>query len=1388
MKKLVFIFVSILYFALFTQAQQDRFYTPYQGLSNTSFNCLVQDREGFLWIATNGGLNRFDGYNFKVYRHVPRDTNSIDIDNVYSVFVDSKDNLWVGTARGLYIYNKMLDNFSRFPVKFNDKPIEIQVNTILEDKYENLWLGTDLGLVKTNPKSKTSYFFNRNITNNQSLNRDLINMAIFDENGCLWIASDKNGLFFYDPAKNEFINYKHNRNTNSICDNSILAIAKDHNGNIVAGSIKGGISILNPISGTFKNIPNSNNPDNPFSGGVYSILVDKSGTIWIGTERNGLKILDKETYTLRNANSLIDVSNVGDTKIHCYNDIQGNFWFAIDYEGLYFKKRSIKPFYSIQKKANSKIGLSNNIVKSILLDSQNNLWVGTDGGGLNYFPAKGGKNKVFTNNPENQSSLPDNAVISLYEDSSQNLWIGTYLGGLSLYNRNQEKFSTFLIDPLKKGRDYNYVHSIISDGLGNLWVATNGGGLKHFDCKTQTFKNYQTISVNEKKINLPLFITALLLDKEGNLWLASYNGLHCWNEKKFTYESFTISNGKLESDAIYSLLEDKNNNLWFGTSSGVYCYRKKDKNLTKYSTQDGLPNNSVFGMLEDNKGYLWLSTLNGLSKFDPQRKLFSNFYSYDGLPCNEFRPSSCFKAKNGTIYFGGTSGLVYFNPDSISTTSGFPTVTLSDFRIFNNIIPIGKMDDGRVILTKSVNESDEITINHADNNFTIEFAAIDYCGPEKIKYGYLMEGFDKKWIYKDFSQRYATYTNLNPGRYTFKLKTTNISGDWNDKYKTIIINIKPPYWKTKWAYLIYILLIIILFLIIRRLLIFRINMQNKLDVERLEREKLEELNQSKMQFFSNVSHEFRTPLTLILGPIERLANSRLDGSLKKQVEFIHKNTLRLLRLVNLLLDLQKVEKNEMHLRARLGDIVAFTEEITMSFEELSQQKKLTLTFVSKIKKLDIWFDSDKLDKVLFNLLSNAVKFTPKGGSITVELITENNSAYAWPLNKLVKISVSDTGKGIKEEQLHKIFERFYQIEGSESEMQLGTGIGLHLSKFLVELHHGKITVSSREGEGTQFNIFIPLEGDYLQDHQKIVEPSFSTEPNNINNVLQEINEAIEPEMVNADKKSKQKEKKISKRYKILVVEDDHEIRSYIKSELNDFYDVIEAFDGADGYEMAQSQMPDLIVSDVMMPRMDGIQLCKKIKSDLSTSHIPVILLTARTSIESRIEGLEMGADSYIPKPFNPKHLLVRVEKLIELRESLLRKFSKSINFEAKEMTLTSADERFLQKAINLVKDNISNSDLNIEDMGSELGMSRVHLYRKLKALTNQTPSEFVRTIRLKQAAYLLAQNKINISEVAYAVGFSSHQYFTNCFQNYFNMSPTEYSHKNQEGNKIIDLD
>ena len=1351
--------VLVLYIIpLHLEGQLNRFYTPYQGLSNTFFYDITQDSEGFIWIGTSDGLNRFDGYNFSVYHAIPNDNTSLLSNEIHCVFIDSDDQLWVGTDVGLQIYNRELDNFSNFELKYNDIIQWTLISDMLEDNEGNIWLSTSIGFIKINKDRKGYQFYNAIPEANNTFRRNLMNTLLLDNNG-IWIASEKQGLYFYNFDNDSLINYQHN-NKNSISDNSILSLAKDNNGNIIIGTVKGGMSIYQKEKQRFITIPYSHNKKNPFNGSVYSLVKGDNNNIWVGTERNGLKILNTGNYHLENANHLVDLTDMSDSKVHLYEDRKGNLWMGIDYSGIYILQSKTKPFHSYQKSGSE--ALSNNVVKSIVVDHEKNLWVGTDGGGLNLL--KNGSTHFinYLNQPKDKTTLSDNAVIALYNDNRDRVWIGTYLGGLSLYNPKTNSFESFLINRETTGRDYNYVVAIVPKNDTELWIGTNGGGLHIFNTETKTFTDFISLIVQKRKINLPMFLTTLMLDKENNLWIGSYNGLYCINEISGLYKGFSTSNGQLDQETIHTIHEGSDGRVWFGTGSGLHSLNKTNWEIHKYTIANGLPNNTVYGILEDDSCNLWISTLNGISKFNCKKNIIRNYYTYDGLAGNEYRPASCYKDKDGVLYFGSNSGLVFFDPDQIKDVTDFPNLIMTKLKNFNKTVQIGEKVNGHLILTKSINETKQIRLPFSNNNFTIEFAAIDYCAPEKIKYACKLEGFDDNWFYRDFNHRFAAYTNLNPGTYHFKLKSTNIDGIWNKNIKSFTVIIDPPWWRSVIAYIIYSIVSAFLFLLIRRLVMFRIEMKNKLRLEHLELEKLEELNQSKMQFFSNVSHEFRTPLTLIMGPVQRLLESELNSSLKKQVGFIHRNAVRMYRLVNLLLDFQKVEKNQMKLQASFGDIISFAKEVTFSFNELASQKKITLDFISDIEKLDIWFDPDKLDKVIFNLLSNAFKFTPNGGMISVEINKDFNDAFDPPLNKYVVITVKDTGRGIAEEKLNHIFERFYQIENAGSVTEIGTGIGLHLSKFLVELHHGRITVSSKIGLGTRFDILLPLESEHLSEEEKSL--TGSTEFNTAY-----INEANQP-----DSEIVTETKTESEFSRILIVEDDIEIREYIKSELKKSYKIYEATDGIEGWNMTKKELPDLVISDIMMPKMDGIQLCKRIKSEIQTSHIPVILLTARTSVENRIEGLESGADAYIPKPFHPKLLLVRIQKLIELRRQLVSKFSKSLGFEAKEITFTSVDEKFLQKSIDLVVQNMANPEFNIEDMSDKIGMSRVHMYRKLKALTGQSPSEFVRTIRLKQAAQMLSHNKINVSEVAYQVGFNSHQYFSSCFQNYFNMSPSEY--------------
>lgn len=629
-----------------------------------------------------------------------------------------------------------------------------------------------------------------------------------------------------------------------------------------------------------------------------------------------------------------------------------------------------------------------------------------------------------------------------------------------------------------------------------------------------------------------------------------------------------------------------------------------------------------------------------------------------------------------------------------------------------------------------------------------------------------MENFDPNWQDKDIKHRYATYTNLAPGTYYFHVKSTNLEGLWPGSERKLCIIVKSPFWLSWWALVTYITIILISTFYIRRIALFRISMKNQLHLEHIEREKLEEINQTKMQFFANVSHEIRTPLTMLIAPLERLMGSDPNDFQKKNINYIYRNTKRLERIVNQLLELQKIENTQLKLKAREIDLVKFLKEIMSLFEETALDKKIHLSFEPNCDELMVWIDPEKMDKVIFNLLSNAFKFSLPDGLITMSIginrINENDGYFT--------ISVTDTGSGMDQVHLERIFERFYQIENKETGKTTGTGIGLHLSKELVEKQHGKLTVTSQQGLGSNFTITMPLSKNHLatdEIFQSQTQSIYSHENKSEFEEIQSINTEQEEE-----------EQTDSGKTLILLVEDDIDILNYLEDELCVDYQVIKANNGTDGWKLAFEQVPDLIVSDIMMPGIDGLQLCKKIKTTIETSHIPVILLTAKTLVEHEIEGLETGADEYIHKPFHPRLLKLKVDKIIEAHEALKQQFAKNTSFVAKEMTVTSADEKFLQKAIDFVKENLSDADLNIEKMSGKLSISRVHLYRKLKAITNQNPTEFIRTIRLKQAAYLLSQGKLNVSEIAYMVGFNSHQYFTNSFQKYYNMSPTEYCKKN----------
>jgi signal transduction histidine kinase/ligand-binding sensor domain-containing protein/AraC-like DNA-binding protein/CheY-like chemotaxis protein len=1367
MNKFQLLVVASMLLCLGLKGQNERFYTPSDGLSGTSIHGIFQDSRGYVWISLFSSLNRFDGYSFTLFEHREKDTTSINSTYTNVVFEDAGKRLWIGTDKGLNLFDYDRNCFQEIRLTEGKEGIVLNVKWILEDQNHSLWLATSHGLINYDPEKKHYDYYNHRFQSDGKPSYVDYNQAIADKKGNIWIGTGNEGVLLFDVAKHQFSTIREYTGTSyNFPDRTVMAVHQTKTGQILFGTAREGLVVYDPANGSFTQTKNSAGNENRLDRGIYSIITDQKGVIWLGTEGNGIKTYNLSNNAITDVSHLIDVPGASKSRIYCYEDRQGDMWFGIQERRIYVKIFSSKNFHAI---GNSNKGeqLSHYLVSSMLIDQKGNFWIGTDGGGINLLK-KGGLHFSIFSKSSNGVEIKDKAITKLYEDKRGWVWIGTYYEGLYCYQGDNKPLIHYHIPGYETDAKRDYVLEMIEDAKGNLWVGTKGG-LFYFDVANGRLSDSSNPFVSGKTESINPNIYALAYDADSTLWIATEQGLVGWNAKNERFRSFQTSKGELKNDLVTCLELDRENHLWVGTLSGLYRYLPEKSILQRYAEEEGLCSSSIKAIETDATNRLWISTTAGIAKYDSKAAVFTNYFVADGLPCDKYVIGSSYQDSKGNLYFGGVDGLVHFHPDSIFDNQKNPNLIFTSFKVFNQEVRYHPNNPVN-ILRKEINATDTILINYSNKSFTIEFAAINFSAPEKIKYAVKMEGFDPNWQYKDSKHRYATYTNLAPGTYCFNVKSTNLEGLWPGSERRLCIIVTPPFWLTWWAFLCYLLILLLLIYYLRKIAIFRINMKNQLHLEHVEREKLEEINQSKMQFFTNVSHEIRTPLTMVLAPLERLLASDLLPVQKKNLNYVYKNTKRIERIVNQLLELQKIENTQLRVKARKIDLVKFLHEIISLFEGTAKDQKIHLSFEPNCEELIVWIDPEKMDKVIFNLISNALKFTPMEGLVTVTLSTSRTANTDGHFT----ISVSDTGSGMDQIHLDRIFDRFYQIENITPGHTIGFGIGLHLSKELVEKQHGTITVTSQENFGSTFVITMPLGKQHLATEE--IYPEQPAHPAYAHGGTTGI---LAPQLPTPE--MEREEYNDAAKKLILLVEDDMDILNYLEDELSLDYRIIKANNGSDGWTLAFDKTPHLIVSDIMMPGIDGLELCKKVKSTIETSHIPVILLTARTTVEQEIEGLETGADEYVYKPFHPRLLKLKVDKIIEARELLKQQFTKNTSFVAREMTVTSADERFLQKAIDFVKENLSDVDLNIEKMSSILNISRVHLYRKLKALTNQNPTEFVRTIRLKQAAYLLTQGKLNVSEIAYLVGFNSHQYFTNSFQKYFGMSPTEFIRKTETG-------
>jgi signal transduction histidine kinase/ligand-binding sensor domain-containing protein/DNA-binding response OmpR family regulator len=1336
------------------------------GLSCNDVRGVFEDSNGFIWFATSDGLNRWNGYEFDVFKNYNDDLNSLPNNFLLCLAEDSSKNIWIGTNHGgVAKYNTVEERFYRYEMISGDETSipGMVVRCIYVDTKNTVWIGTHSGLAKYDPIKNN---FKRFIfpTDNSGTIPDIRSIIQPNKNELI-IQSDLG--FFQMDLESEAIqiykviaaNLSHElfRQNNPVCF--------DSRGFLWIGS-KSGLFKINLKTGAFKSYQPENAKRNTINSNNYSVIFEDSRkNIWIGTENKGVNLYHEETdnFTSFTKESSNNISNNIITNI--YEDNGSTIWISTLEGGVsYFsyENRQFEYFTHDPKDINS---ISSNKIGAFYEDKDGFLWIGTEDGGLNKLLPKEKKFKRY----HLKTDYIAPCILSIENESDNSLFITGLRIGLYSFHKASGKFSDLMRDAQPgKNQSVLHINELGFDAEGNVWLTTHAKeGIMVYDPKTKSFYTSTSPgSFNKEILSVP-YAVSMKQDSKKRIWILSYLGLYMFDSKVHSLFSNNDDIHSLSSNYLYTFFEDSKNNIWIGSSKGLDRLIEQKGNIIfeRYNEKYSLPAN-VKGILEDNHGNLWLSSNQGITKFNPGTKRIKNFKINRELENQEFSERLCYKTSSGEMYFGGTNGFVRFNPDSLYELSSPPKIYIVDFQLFNKSQKV----DGKSPLKQSILYTKEIKLSYKQSVISFEYAALDCGNDEPAEYAYIMEGFDDTWNFVG-DKRYATYTNLSPGKYTFHVTTTDGNQLSGSKGASVSIKIKPPAWRTVSAYILYFILVVTMLYIFRRSIINREMLKNELLSEKNAIKAVQEANMMKLRFFTNISHEFRTPLTLIKAPVEKLISSisqLKQDEQKDLLKLVQKNSDKLLRMVNQLLDYRKLEAGNLVLELSGGDIMDFCRKTWSIFNEMAQQKKINYVFRTSIDSQIMTFDEDKIEKIIMNLLSNAFKFTPEGGQITLSLEKISEVTSINPVYKhYILITVKDSGVGIPEKDLDHIFDRFYSVSRNGLGKYEGTGIGLTLVKEFTQLHQGEIFVKSKECEGSEFSIKIPII-EYKAGTQKAEGYETTKEPV----------EKIDPVSDTIDRIIEGKPK--SGKRKILIVEDDNDLRVFLRNELLEEFDVIQARDGEEGLKTAFFNNPDLIISDVMMPNMDGIEFCRSIKSDERTSHLPVILLTARHSYEKQIEGLNSGADDYIFKPFNRVVLKTRINNLLNLRSELQQKFINSTSLNFDHGVTDDSDKKLIQSIIDIVLENITNEKINADFIAKRLHISRSLIYIKVEALTGQSVNEFVRNIRLKKATRILLQKRFSITEVAYSVGFSSQSYFTRCFTSQFGKSPSEFTLENKQ--------
>lgn len=1347
------------------------------GLSHNQVNCILKDSRNFLWFGTLSGLSRYDGYGFKVFRHDMKDSASLSDNYITGIFELPGDKLWIITRNGEDIYDAATETFDRNTAAYLQKlslPNGV-VDAVVKDKAGNYWFLYDqAGLYRYRPNASPPVHIQYRSGDAAGLSNNDVAAIAADNADNIWILQG-DGMLEKLDAKTGKVTYRNDtlrKMNNASSQPYRIFIDRDNDLWMYISGDAAGVYYFNPANGAFLHLTKDAGPHRLNNDIVYAITQDSKGTIWVGTDHGGINLISKKDFSVRYLmHNPEDPKSLAQNSVYAlYRDGAGIIWVGTYKKGVCYYNEIFNRFPLYSHEPDNTHSLPYEDVNRFVEDEKGNLWIGTNGGGLIYFDRQNNAFRQYVHDPGNPNSLCNNVIVGLCMDRDHKLWIGTYYGGLDCYDG--KTFTHYRHDPRDSASLSNdKVWDVFEDKGGNIWAGTLGGGLNRFDRKRKKFIRYPGTDPGLAALSYVLVITP---DQSGRLWLGTAGGIEVLDPQtgRFTrYAHDPVNPHSLSNDNINAILQDSRGWVWIGTREGLNCFDPDTKRFRTFTTKDGLPDNTILTILEDREHRLWMSTPNGLSCLTIHTAgngtgdsfLFRNYDESDGLQGREFNEKSAYETREGELLFGGANGFNMFNPARITISKQVAPVVFTDLQIFNQSVKIGEKIRKSVILPEAIGEMRSITLPYGANDFSIGFAALGYMHSRKNKYAFKLDGFNENWIITDGALHKATYTNLDPGKYIFRVKASNNDGVWGRKETLLEINILPPFWKTAWAYLLYTLLILGALYLARSILLYRARMNFRMEQQQHEAQRRHQLDMMKIRFFTNISHEFRTPLTLILTPIERLLKQPDGTDHRNQLQLIQRNAKRLLHLVNQLLDFRKMEVQEIKLNPSRGDIIKFISEIAGSFTDIADKKNIHFTLETSIESLEASFDSDKLERILFNLLSNAFKFTPEAGAISVHLdlhytgTPEDNGAAS------LQISVEDNGIGIPPEKQERIFERFFQHDMPGTVVNPGSGIGLAITREFVRLHHGTVRVDSEPGKGSCFTVLLPVTPVDALPHVSPAAPSTITLL-----PFRKEETGTGPAQRNGRKPT------------VLLIDDNEDFRFYLKDNLGVHFNITEAANGKEGWEKALSAKPELIVSDIMMPEMNGIELSKKLKKDPRTALIPLILLTARAEEEQQLEGFETGANDYITKPFNFEILLARIHNLLAEKKQRHKAEPPKVDISPAEAQVVSVDDKLIKEAIAIVEENISNPDFSVEQLSHSLYVSRVTLYKKMIALTGKTPIEFIRTIRLKRAARLLEKAKITVAEAAYEVGFNNPKYFTKYFKEEFGMLPSEYARENKD--------